>query len=201
MVEVCLEQELVVEDRIPLYRSEKKRMIATQSKPQIIKDDLFAPKPPGSVLVVPVNAYVRNDGRAVMGDYCAAVAKKKFKGIDLRWGQELERQGRLRGNNGIFKTEAVGNHVAIIWDNPKVVAFPTKWHFNTTFLNGRTYSGKADLGLIDRSTCELVTLADYHGWQRVYMPRAGTGRGERLWEEVWPILEAYLDSRFIICIP
>lgn len=176
--------------------------VSVKPKPKIIKADLFAPKPWGSVIVIPVNAYVKNDGRAVMAKGCAGVARKKFKDIDANWGSALLSQGRLKGNAGLLKTEAVGNHVTLIYDEPKIVAFPTQYHFTDVCLGGRWFSKKADLGLIDRSACELAVMADYYAWHSIFLVAVGCGQGQRDFEtEVRPILNEYLDDRFTICIP
>lgn len=179
-------------------------MLATpvKSKPQIVKEDLFAPKHAGAVLVIPVNPYIKNDGKAVMAKGVAGTAARKFKGIDANWGNALLVRGRLKGNAGLIRTEAVGVEPAIIWDHPMIVAFPTQWHFDNAHMAGKHFSKKADLGLIRRSCYGLVAMADFYKWYSIYLPRVGCGQGERDFEEeVRPILEDCLDARFKICIP
>ena len=163
---------------------------------------LFTDKPLGSVLLLPVNAYIKNNGKAVMAKNCGLVAKQRFRGIDLSWGRELQIQGRQIGNRGMFKTEAVGNYPAIIWKrpgdtvkrakDPTIVACPTMWHFVE----------QADLSLIERSCSVIVDMADYYRWTNIYAPRLGTGQGRRDWAtEIKPILMDYFDERFTICYP
>jgi len=157
-----------------------------------VKAGLFSDKPLRSVLLLPVNAYIKNDGRAVMAKGCALVARERFRGIDLNWGMELELQGRKRGNYGMLKTEARGNYPAIIWNkrDVTVVAFPTQWHFIE----------QADLSLIERSLGVIVTMADYFKWSNVYLPEIGCGAGRRNYrEEIKPLLMDYLDDRFTVC--
>jgi len=158
-----------------------------------IKSGLFNDKPANAVLLLPVNAYIKSNGKAVMAMGCALVAKARFKGIDANWGSALEAQGRRRGNYGLYKTEAVGNRPAIIWQKPKdpiIVAFPTQWEFNK----------KADLSLIERSLSDVLAMADHYKWSNIYLPAIGTGCGQRSWKtEIKPILIDYLDNRFTVC--
>jgi hypothetical protein len=141
-----------------------------------------------------VNAYIKNNGKAVMSQGCSLVAKERFKGIDANWGRELEIQGRKRGNYGMIKTEAVGNYPSIIWNkrDVTVVAFPTQWHFIE----------QSDLSLIERSCSVVLAMADRYQWTNIYSPRLGTGQGQRDWAtEIKPILIDYFDERFTICYP
>ena len=158
-----------------------------------IKCGLFNDKPLRSVLLLSTNAYVKNNGKAVMSQGCALAAKERFKGIDANLGRALEIQGRKRGNYGMFKTEAVGNYPAIIWKKPGepiIVSCPSQWHFVE----------KSDLSLIERSLGIIVNMADYYKWNNIYLPALGTGAGRRNWkDEIKPILMDYLDERFTVC--
>lgn len=72
---------------------------------------------------------------------------------------------------------------------PVFAGFPTKhdWH------------DRSDLDLIEQSARELAEVANLRDWQTVALPRVGCGLGQRDWKtEVKPILEQYLDSRFIV---
>ena len=162
-----------------------------QEKFNEIKSGLFSDKPLGAILLLPVNAYIKLNGKAVMSQGCALVAKERFKGIDLNLGRELEIQGRQRGNYGMFKTEAVGNYPAIIWKKDvTVVSCPTKWHFTE----------QSDLSLIERSIGSIVAMADRYQWKDIYLPALGTGAGMRNYkEDIKPILIDYLDERFTVC--
>jgi len=153
---------------------------------------------PGAVLAIPSNGYIRQDGRAVMGIGYAAQAKRRFKGIDLRLGSALENQGRMRGNFGHIKTEAVGNLPTIIWENPTCVSFPVQWHFAHKYK--KKTPAPCDPGLIDRSLINLVEMATYHKWPAIYIPKLGWEEGVTDWEhEVLPYIRDYLDDRFILC--
>lgn len=153
---------------------------------------------PGSVIVIPVNGYVKNDESAVMGIGLAQRAKKRFPGIEYAWGRQLLSQGRLKGNMAEVKAGGVGNHVAIIRDsNPIIVALPTQWHFKHQY---RKEPAPADNGLIDRSLAELALLADHYKWRNVYLPVLGFEEGVHDWKNnVLPYMADYLDHRFVLC--
>jgi hypothetical protein len=167
---------------------------------QEVQAGLFTDKPLGTVLLLPVNAYIKNNGKAVMAKNCGLVAKQRFRGIDLNWGKELQIQGRQMGNRGMFKTEAVGNYPAIIWKRPGdtikrakdpiIVACPTQWHFVE----------QADLSLIERSLSVILSMADHYNWNNIFLPEIGCGQGARSWkDEIKPICVDYLDERFTVC--
>ena len=42
---------------------------------------------------------------------------------------------------------------------------------------------------------------DAYGWETVVLPRLGCGLGQLRWDDVKPILERYLDDRFIVLTP
>jgi hypothetical protein len=55
-----------------------------------------------------------------------------------------------------------------------------------------------DLRLIERSSLELVALADEQGWTQVVLPRPGCGGGGLEWRQVRPLLQRHMDNRFHI---
>ena len=125
--------------------------------------------------VIPANGSVRRDGAAVMGRGVALQAKRRYPKIEFTRGIQLT---------------AYGNHVGRCYYNKKVLLFfPVK----------RIWQEKAHLPLIERSCQELVEQADYRTyWKRIALPRVGCGNGGLDWEDVKPILEEYLDDRFIV---
>ena len=57
---------------------------------------------------------------------------------------------------------------------------------------------KADLRLIEESCGSLVHHVDNLHLLEVYMVRPGCGNGGLDWKDVKPILEKYLDDRFVM---
>jgi len=63
---------------------------------------------------------------------------------------------------------------------------------------------KADPKLIEESIIEFKSLVDEYTeeygfkFDKIALPRPGCGNGQLDWEDVKPILEKYLDDRFII---
>jgi hypothetical protein len=127
-----------------------------------------------AVVVITTNGSVRTDGCGVMGRGCALEARGRFDGIDKRLGEVIRTQG---------------NHVALLWDaGPVIYSFPVKhmWH------------QRADVRLIEQSARELADMANRMGFERVVMPRPGCGNGRLRWPDVKPLLEPFLDDRFVV---
>jgi len=126
-----------------------------------------------SWVVITTNGSVKRNGEVVMGRGVALQAKKKFPDLP-----------KILGNciNG-----PIGNHVTL---QPifHLLTFPVK----------HNWYEKADLKLIKRSCEELLETVDILK-PPFYMVRPGCGNGGLSWEkEVKPILEKYLDDRFIV---
>lgn len=125
---------------------------------------------------ITTNGATRRDGAAVMGRGCALEAKEKMPGIEYRLGELLGEHG-----NRVFRLGALadGSHVA---------SFPVKHHWKQL----------ADLDLIERSSRQLVELADKFGY-RALVPRPGCGNGALAWHDVRPVLEQVLvGERFVV---
>lgn len=133
---------------------------------------------PNDALVITTNGDVRKNGTAVMG-----------RGIAL---QATQHDPTVADRLGAF-LKAFGNQLFVIHKNPVWISFPVKHHWNEP----------ADLELIRQSAKDLpkfITMLNYiyvH-IDKIYLPRPGCGNGRRKWEEVKPIIEPYLDDRFIV---
>jgi len=128
------------------------------------------------VVCITTNGSVKADGRAVMGRGCAKEAAELFPELPLLLGTWIQ---------------SVGNHLHYLKyyeDRGYTVAsFPVK----------HAWSEKADLKLIEQS-CKDLAESTVEGL-KVALPRPGCGNGGRDWAtEVKPILERYLDDRFIV---
>ena len=126
------------------------------------------------VICITTNGTVKKDGSAVMGRGCALEAREKFRGIDKKLGSLLKVSG-----NGVYILENFGKCI---------LSFPVKHNWDEM----------ADINLIEKSLKSLVRMVDFYGWKIVALPRPGCGNGGLNWDDVKPILQKYLDDRFII---
>jgi hypothetical protein len=124
-----------------------------------------------AIVAVTTNGLVTKSGKAVLGNGCAREAGERIPGLAARLGTLLTERG---------------NHVQDLDDG--LVNFPVE---HSPYEN-------PDLRLIERSAKELVELADTKGWKKVVIPRPGCGGGGLSWKEVKPLLEKYLDDRFLV---
>ena len=99
-------------------------------------------------------------------------AKLRFPHLPLWLGREL----MLGGNTPKC------NHLL------RVITFPTKYDWRW----------KADISLIEESCVGLLEGMKMLDLPELYMPRPGCGYGGLDWADVKPILEKYLDDRFIV---
>lgn len=140
-----------------------------------VKGNLFDQKV--GVICVTTNGSVKDDGRAVMGRGIAKQAAKLFPELPLLLGTKIQ---------------TFGNHFHYLQyyqdRGYTVAAFPVKHLWK---------DAQADLKLIEESCKDLVesTMENV----TVALVRPGCGVGGRDWEtEVRPILERYMDERFIV---
>lgn len=133
----------------------------------------------GNWIVITTNGavtYIRKkNGEAVMGRGVALQAKNRFPELPERLAADLKSKG---------------NHV-FYYPDLRLIVFPVKdlWH------------QMAKLSLIETSCQELVDIMDRQlpGVKEVYLPRPGCGNGRLSWVDVKPVLEKYLDNRFVVC--
>lgn len=152
-------------------------------------------------IVVTTNGYVKADGSCVMG-----------RGIAKQIADALPTIPKVLGNMIALN----GNVVNLLTNTvPSIVSFPVKpvtvtyngtnvvEHMANKYQIGDTVMGwaaKADIAIIERSCEQLVELADKHPhWKTILVPKAGCGAGELEWSDVEPVMQKYLDDRFIVC--
>ena len=131
----------------------------------------------GHWIVITTNGTVKSNGEAVMGRGVALQAKQRFP--------------KLPGQLGKFLREFV--NTVHPFPQYRLITFPVKHNWNET----------ADPALIEESCQRLLGWFSYdtgldHFVKEVYMVRPGCGNGGLDWKDVKPVLEKYLDDRFIV---
>lgn len=144
---------------------------------QEVKGDIWNYYDKGNWIVIPTNGTVKANGEAVMGRGLALRAKLKFPQLPFALGRFINAYG-----NVVFVSNLQGKGFKAI----RLITFPVKNHWKET----------ASLHLIERSCNQLVYVAPQNF--PIYLPRVGCGNGRLDWEDVKPILERYLDDRFIV---
>lgn len=136
-----------------------------------IKGNIWDFHDKGNWIVITTNGTVKANGEAVMGRGVALQAKQRFPKLPQYLGMCLS---------------TYGNNVTHLDDPYHMISFPVK----------HNWWEKADLALIEESAKILAKVTREDG--KVYMVRPGCGNGGLNWKDVKPILEKYLDNRFII---
>lgn len=132
---------------------------------------------PADTYIITTNGVIKKNGAAVMGRGCALQAKDMFKGIDYDLGYCIDIVGNIPTYIGEYKLKER------VYE---IISFPVKHHWRD----------KADLSLIERSAKMLPKII--HPGATVVMPRPGCGNGGLNWEDVAPVIEPYLDDRFLV---
>lgn len=153
----------------------------------------------GDAIVVTTNGYYTLRKKAVMGRGIALQISRLIPTLEWDLGHKLYMEG---------------NHVYNLFqvDNMSIVSFPVKPNHvindgTNVVSHCKTKIGeytvgflaKADVNLIEQSLKELVQLTNENKWNRVLIPRVGCGAGELDYKDIKPLMEKYLDDRFICC--
>ena len=141
---------------------------------QYTKGDIWNNHSDGDFIVIPVNKTVNKNNEIVMGAGLALDAKIKFPLLP-----------------SILYSYYNKNTCQFVYLFPsyKIFTFLSKWDwYQPSFLP-----------LIENSTRELANLVNftYKDIERVFLPLVGCGKGGLKKEDVTPILEKYLDHKFI----
>lgn len=111
-------------------------------------------------IVIPVNGFVKRDGKLVMGAGVAKQALDRYPDVDTEFGS-------MFSENGFFCQAS--NYYPL-------VAFPTKPESGSGGEPG--WQCESDIGLIEKSLKELIEM-DLEG--KVVLPRIGCGNGGLDW--------------------
>lgn len=134
----------------------------------------------GHWIVITTNGTVKKNGEAVMGRGVALEVKQRFPWLPYALGEKLNKNGNK-----------------CYWFNEiRIISFPVK----------HNWWERADVMLIENSLKDLVRIidlqyphlknSDYK--KEICLVRPGCGNGQLNWKDVKPILEKYLDDRFIV---
>lgn len=139
-----------------------------------VQGDIWDYHKQGHWIVITTNGFVKKNGECVMGRGVAAQAKSRFPDLPSLLGTWIKESGN--------QTALFGGY--------RIATFPVK----------HNWWEKASLSLVEASCVRLVNLVDLaHLEPPIYLVRPGCGNGQLDWQDVKPILEKYLDDRFIIC--
>jgi hypothetical protein len=144
-----------------------------------IKGDIWDFHREGYWIVIPTNGFVKKNGECVMGRGLAWQAKQRYPNLPRLLGEKI-----LLYGNSLFT-----------FPEYHLITFPVK----------RVWWEKADLTLIDKSANILHEMFFHYGVAYihhintpVFLPWVGCGNGGLDKKNVKPILEKYLDDRFMI---
>jgi hypothetical protein len=129
-------------------------------------------------VVITTNCDINSQGNAIMGKGIALEAKKKFPKLPLFLAQHIKR----------FYDKVK------FFPEYNIFCLPTKEH----------YWENSNLLLIEEGILNLRSIVNWYNefsesmMKKVYLPRLGCGCGNLKWENVKPLIETYLDDRFIV---
>jgi len=126
-------------------------------------------------LCIPTNSVIKQDGTAVMGAGLAKIVRDRYNGCDVVLGAIIEKKGAI---------------VKQFWENPNLIAFPTKFD----------WKDDSSLELIEVSCKGLVDLQIKKNFDKIYLPKVGCGLGSLAWNIVKPILEKYFTEDIYIVV-
>lgn len=140
---------------------------------KIIKQNIWDYWKQGYTIVIPTNGYVKKDGSCVMGRGLALQSKGYSYSIEFILGNLIKHKG---------------NNVHCLGDC--IYSFPVK----------DNWWEQAKLSLIMKSSIQLKEVINANNkLSPIYLPKVGCGNGNLDWDkEVHPILNKWLDNRFII---
>ena len=138
-----------------------------------IKGNLWDYYDKGEWIVITTNGSIKNNGACVMGRGVAKDARDRFPNLDKVLGKAIQ----VFGNQLFVLNSLTGM---------RLISFPVK----------HNYYEKADLNLIEKSCKQLSFVTRPN--MTIYLPRPGCGNGGLDWKDVKPILEKYLDNRFVV---
>lgn len=130
------------------------------------------------LLLVTTNAYVKTNGKLVMGRGAAYQMTQRYPWTPLEFGRMVEFHARTHQN------EPYGLLISTMRMKPALGIFQVK----------RVYSDAADLGLIAYSVGLLTEYANTHPTTAIAMNYPGIGNGRLRVADVEPLLKPLPDN-------
>lgn len=141
--------------------------------------DLPISKTGSEAVCVTTNGNIKKNGLAVMGRGIALEANKRFN-LTSKLAKYLNLYGNRLFDMGIYQNQISYFHI---------ITFPTKYN----------WTENSNLELIEKSCQQLVELCNKRNISICYLTPVGCANGHLDYQtQVKPILEKYLDDRFII---
>lgn len=147
----------------------------------------FDPNLEISSIVITTNCILNNIGDLVMGAGVAKAAKEKWPELPNLFGKQQKEFGYLTPRLLTYHTTfGEGGWPLLIF------GVPTKIH----------WKDNSNLNLIQNSIIELVQYHNSYNKQgkKCLIPKLGCSNGGLNWDDVRPIMEEYLDDRFVCCL-
>ncbi|MCD6359708.1 MAG: hypothetical protein J7M38_02515 [Armatimonadetes bacterium] len=135
--------------------------------------DLWQFHDSGYPIVIPTNLVLDSRRRNVMGKGLAKQAKQRYPDLPVKQGKQILKTGRA---------------AVVYYPEYNLFCFPTKYK----------WWDRSNLELIQKMAAELADQVDALHFNEVYLPRLGCGLGGLWWSEVSPLLQCFLDDRFIV---
>jgi len=130
------------------------------------------------VVLVTTNAFIKTNGKLVMGRGAAHQMMLRYPWTQLEFGRMVEFHARTHQN------EPYGVLISPMRVKPRLGIFQVKRH----------YSDAADLGLIAYSVSVLTEYAHMHPTTSIAMNYPGIGNGRLRQADVEPLLKALPDN-------
>jgi hypothetical protein len=131
-------------------------------------------------IVCTINTCLKKDGTLVMGAGIAKQFAEKFEWLPDAWGI------RTKTIADIYTTYPF---VELSKGGPAIIGIHTKmdWRKDST------------LELVERSVKQLAIICRSLNYKKVVITRPGCGNGGLSWHVVKPLINPFLDDRYVVC--
>jgi len=142
---------------------------------------------PGAVCV-PTNVGWKTNGENVMGRGLAKQVAVTYPELPMLYGRYCRAHPRRPYPVAVF-------YLRKGTETRPVICVPVKPLADPPWLS---WKQPADMGVIEESLRDLVFLASDIETEQILVVRFGCGNGGQSWADVGPLMEKYLDDRFLL---